>query len=321
MRSIVYAKLSTPKDEGFEEELGFTSRGSIMEDHVTVPMIEYAANAVGGKLLYAGQSNQTTFFGKGVPLSCTPDGILVDMPRNFLANYGVEDIGPDQSVVTEFKSVSPRVDKSKLPKRAHILQTQVQNGMFRAATDHKPDYGIIIYVDSDKYTDVNVFVVKHDPVMFKALVRRADQIIKCKDPNTVPPEGKIQGGSECTLCPYARRCLGHRPYVPDEDPRALPSKKVAKVAKAAAKAKEMADCEEAFRLKKLEAEHDLYTTLAEVGRRTVIGKDFSVSAKVTKSQSRLDAKALAAEVKRLGGDPDKFRKDTKEGTSLIYDFK
>ena len=317
-RQVVYGKLGTTPDDDYTESSGFATRGDVMEDNWSVPVVTHWVEKLGGKLLFAGQENQTSFVGKGVPLSATPDGIAVDLSAKALLPYGVPNIGKSRQLVTELKSFDPRIGDSKLPKPEHQPQTMVQLGMFRQATEYRPDYGTVIYVNASDYFDVRVFPVKWSEPAFKSLVKRADVIMKCRDPNQMMPEGKFTG--KCGECPFAKRCLGYRPFVADDDPKALKKVQVDKVRKAAEKVRELAEYEAGFRAKKEKAEADLYATLAAVKRNTVIGKDFTVRAKVTASQSRFDTKALAAEVKRLGGDPDKFKKQTKEGTNLFVEF-
>lgn len=318
-RRVKYTKLGTEHDEGYVDANGFATRGDVMEDAWTAPLVAYWVEKHGGRLLYATQAEQVSFVGKGVPISATPDGLAVGVSRDILARYGVPDIGDSGVLVPELKSISPRFGKHKLPKPEHPVQTLVQLGMIRQATEHRPDWGCVVYVEADDFWNVDVFPVKWDERVFKSLVRRADHIMKCDDPNKLPPEGKMRGGSECSECPFARRCIGYRPYVVDDDPRAPTRAEVAKVEKLAAKVHTLDTKLDQITKKKREAEADLYLGLADVGRKFVAGSKFKVAARVTAPQKRNDAKKLIELARSLGATADQLeacKTETKEGTSL-----
>jgi len=318
-RRVKYTKLGTDYDEGYVDANGFATRGDIMEDAWSAPLVSYWVEKHGGKLLYATQAEQQSFVGKKVPISATPDGIGVGVDRGILGPWGVPDIGKSKVIVPELKSISPRFGKHKLPKPEHPMQTLVQLGMIRQATKYKPDWGAVIYIEADDFWNINVYPVKWDEKAFKSLVRRASIIMNTDDPNKLPPEGKAKGGSECSECPFAKRCLGYRPYVADDDPRALPSKEVAKIEKLAKKAFDADQQLEAMKRKKAEAEADLYLGLGEVKRKFVAGKAFKVAASITPSQKRNNAAKLIDLAKSLGATEAQLeacKTETKEGTSL-----
>lgn len=316
IRRTVYSKLGLAPDDGYVDTNGFAKRGDTMEDAWSAPLVDKWSALHGGKALYTGQANQVTLIGKKVPLSATPDGLAVGVSRQALAPYGVSDIGKSKSVVIEIKSIDPRYAKQNLPKFEHVPQTMTQLGLIRVNSEHKPDYGVVIYVDASDYFDVRAFPVKYDEAQFKSLVKRADYIMKCDDPNKVLPEGKIRGGSECSECPFAKQCLGFVPFVAGDDPKAPPVATVKKVERLAEKvahaAKAVSDAEKA----KLTAEADLYIALGDAKRNFIKGSRFVVHAKKTDGQNRSDTKAMAAKLKELGVDPEQFKLKTKPSTSL-----
>jgi len=318
IRKTVYGKLKTPMDDGYVDENGFATRGNVMEDAYTAPLIRAWCQANGGELLWSGQSDQISLVGENVPLSVTPDGLAINMPRDILLPWGIEDIGEDRSFVVEMKSISPRYRKENLPKAAHVPQTLAQIGMVRSATEHKPDGGIIVYVEADDFWNLNIFPVPFDEKAFKALVRRADLILKTRDPNKVPPEGKMKGGGDCGECPFARACLGYVPYTFD-DPKALPEKETVKVAKVAAKVKKLEVKADRAKKALTMAEGELILKLGEVKRNFVKGSGFTAHLKRTSPQNRTDAKKLAALAQSLGATQaqlDECKTLTKEGVSL-----
>jgi len=317
-RRVKWSKLGTEPDPGYVDSNGFATRGDVMENAWSAPFVEHWVKKHGGELLYAGQENQVTLAAKKVPISATPDGLAVGVARNILEPWGVKDIGKAKSLVTELKSISPRYGKHKLPKQEHVPQTLMQLGLVRAATKHKPEYGCVIYVDADDYFNIDLFPVKWSEAGFKSLVKRADYIMRCNDPNALLPEGKMRGGSECSECPFAKRCLGYRPFVVDDDPRAPTKKQVEKIDALAAKMKEWEHREEEAKKRRLQAEADLYLGLGDIRRNFVKGK-FAVHAKVNKPQLRNDAKKLIELAKQLGATEKQLeacKSETKESTTL-----
>jgi len=318
-RRVVYGKLGLVPDEDQPSDTGFTTRGNVMEDAWSAPLLAHWASMNGGSYKFGGQANQVELEAKGVPLSSTPDGIAVDMPRDCLALDGLPDIGPSKCVVAEIKSIDPRYKSEKLPKQAHVPQVMAQLGLIRKALPYKPDYGFVFYVDASDYFDLKPFFVKYDEKQFKSLVKRADSIMKCDDPNKMAPEGKMRGGKECSECPFARQCLGYKPYLVDEDPSAPTSAQVKAVEKIAEKVAALSTKEAEAKAAKLQAEGDLYLKLGEIKRKFIQGKGFTVVAKTTKSQNRTDAKKLIALLKDKGATDAEIelcKSETKEGTSL-----
>jgi CRISPR/Cas system-associated exonuclease Cas4 (RecB family) len=304
------------------DDNGFATRGNVMEDAFTAPLLRAWCKSLGGELLWSGQADQKPLVGKGVALSATPDGLAINMPRDCLAQWGVADIGPSQCFLMEMKSISPRYRKENLPKAQHVPQTLAQIGMIRAGTKYKPDGGVVVYVDADDYYDIRMYPVAWDEKAFKSLVKRADLIMKTKDADKVPPEGKMRGGSDCSECPFARRCLGYVPYT-FEDTKALPAKEVAKVEKVAAKVKALELEVEAKKKALSEAEGDLILTLGKVKRNFVKGAKFTTHLKKTASQNRKNLKLLEDLARKKGAtdkDIEACVVPTKEGVSLSVEL-
>lgn len=320
-RKVAYGKFGIVQDDGQLPTSGFAVRGDVMEDNWTAPLFREWAKAHGGELLYSGQSNQISLVGKKVPLSATPDGLAIRVARDILKDWGVKDIGKSKSLAVEMKSIDPRVPDQKLPKSPHIPQTITQMGMIRQGTEHRPEWGVVAYVNASDYFDVKLFPVQWDERKFKALVNRAQHILNISDPNQLPPEGKVAGADECKECPWVKQCLGFLPWVPGEDPRAPKAADVALSDKAAAKLhlakQKAAQAQQVVR----DAEAEVFATVNKIGRRFIMGKKFVVNASEKSGQNRYNQAKLIAELKKRGGNPEACREMTKPGASLSVELR
>lgn len=322
-KKVVYSKLGlVPDDDAVTGSTGYTARGNLLENYWSSLVFTEWCRSLGGELLYAGQSNQISLIGKGVPLSSTPDGVAVNMPRDCLAPWGVPDIGKSRCILIELKSIDSRVAKHSLPKPNHPVQVMAQLGLVRKATQHKPDFGVVAYVDCSDVFDIRVFPVKYDDKAFKSLVKRADWIMKTVNVDAVMPEGKIRGGTDCRTCAFAKQCLGFRPFVADDDPKAPTKATIAKIDAVARKVHEAEVAADIAKKQVLEAEADLYLALAETKRNFVKGK-FVVHAKKTSPQQRLNQGLLKSNLEAAGLTAeqvtllfDASKQETKGGTSL-----
>jgi hypothetical protein len=208
-RKIFYLKregtaAALPRDSDFADGWGARVRGSAFEKTMWAPALRAA---YGDKLLYAGPEQHTFTLGA---LSATPDGLLVDMPRDALAPL-VPDIGAGRALVVECKTIDPRVALTR-PKPEHAYQAVVQLGVLRALTRHRPEFALISYVDASFWDLVVEYAVPHDQATFEAARRRAAAIMGARHPSELAPEGWISGGAECArgLAPRGRRGRGGR---------------------------------------------------------------------------------------------------------------
>lgn len=203
-RRTYYSKHGYEAQDG---TYGAALRGNILEDHFWVPALE---KKYGESLLFAG-GNQRTLADEF--LSCTPDSLLVDLPRDFLSGLGVEDIQGD-CILAECKTIDPRVDLRK-EKEQHAFQVQVQLGLTNELTNYKPVYALISYIDASFLHEVSEFVIKFDPKIFAQAKKRAEQIMTSDKPEDLEPEGWILGGKECEYCAFVKQCNSIRQDVPD----------------------------------------------------------------------------------------------------------
>lgn len=193
------------RDEDHEDSWGARARGSVYEDKWWAPALKARFN---GTLLYAGDDQRTLVLDY---LSATPDGILIDQPADALSHlrpYGaaatVADIEGD-CVGVECKTIDPRA-RLEGPKPEHVFQVIVQLGMFRAATNHKPMWGVISYTDASFWDQVEEFPIRFDEAVFQTARERARTIMTADAAEQLKPEGWIAGGKECGFCPFAGPC-------------------------------------------------------------------------------------------------------------------
>lgn len=202
LRNVWFTKRG--KSFGFEEDFqekenwGALRRGDLIENHHVVPVL-LATMPKGTKLLWAGDDQNTLEKDNN---SATPDGLMINLKKNALKNYGISDIQSD-CVVLEIKSVDPRVllDSEKIQ---HHGQTQIQMGLIRETTDYKPNYAVILYINASFLDDIKIFVVKFDPKIYEIAKIRANTVYKFDDPNQLAPEGKQDGN--CKYCKWQDSC-------------------------------------------------------------------------------------------------------------------
>jgi hypothetical protein len=193
------------KELGFEEDAGYTDswgavrRGDLIENYHVVPALEAGFLRRGMKLTMAGEGQDTIVDGV---TSATLDGLVINAPRDALAEYGVADIETD-CFVLEMKSFDPRI-KIAEEKAIHRGQTQMQLGLIRKTTKYKPVYAIILYVQCSWLDDVRPFAIKWDENVYDIGVARNTKVFTEDDPAKFGPEGKIMG--LCAYCKHTTAC-------------------------------------------------------------------------------------------------------------------
>lgn len=216
-RRVAFAKTmdepgaAVPVDEDYEEGWGARERGDLIENALFVPAVRAR---FGASALYTGDEQRT--FAKGF-LSATPDGLLIDQPRDALASEailvadgldwcrgGVPDIESD-CVDLDCKSIDPRARLVE-PKPGHVFQIHAQIGLVRETTPFRPLWGLISYIDASFLDRVTEFAVRFDPAVYERAKDRARQIMSARHGAELRPEGVIAGGAECRWCPFTRQC-------------------------------------------------------------------------------------------------------------------
>jgi hypothetical protein len=194
-------------DPDYVDDPGFAVRGNLIEDGWAAPVLRKAAEAAGGELLWSGQEDQRTIEWKKKYASCTPDGLFVGMPRDWLAAYGVKKCSPE--VLNEIKSIDPRIAPDRLPKEGHAEQAHYGIGLVRAEGQYKPQYALLSYFNCSKLTDWWPLVIEFNETYFEKQLGRAKKIITTPW-KKLPAEGAILGKKQCAMCEFAMKCQGKR---------------------------------------------------------------------------------------------------------------
>lgn len=289
IRKTWFSKTETPADPDYEDRFGAKLRGTIIEDAYWVPGLR-ASLPKNVFLLYAGDDQVTLVDGY---LSATPDGVLVNVERDCLAHMGIADIGTD-CLAVEAKSIDPRVD-IRIEKPEHSFQTQAQMGLLRFATEHKPNYALISYVDASFLDDVREFAIPFEQRIYDTAKDRARRVFTTDSALELPPEGKIAGGNECKYCSYASHCAAVTVAgIPKTDDVKLGDN-------AAAELKRLRDAERDLAARKdaTEAEHAtareaVKEFLRVNGIRRYTGEGWGVSWSSVKGRETVDTKAAEA---------------------------
>jgi hypothetical protein len=197
------------RDPQYRDAWGAARRGAIFEQHFWVPALRAR---FGERLLYAGDQQQTLALEF---LSATSDGLLIGLPRNALVELGVADLGCDELVV-ECKTADPRA-RLEQAKPEHVFQTQVQLGLLRELTPHRPNFALISYTDASFWDNVIEFAVAFDAAIYATAKERARNIMLARSASELAPEGWVAGGSECKFCPYTIACGRARTGKTDAD--------------------------------------------------------------------------------------------------------
>ena len=210
LRQTAFSLLSVPPDEGWVDTWGAAIRGTVYEDHCWVPALRQSLPE-GCELLFAGE-DQVTMVDEDARLSATPDGLIVGLPRDCLAEFGIPDCAepdlPDDipnSILVECKTVDPRM-LLRRPKPEHEFQVQMAMGLVRRCTDYAPEYAVISYTNASFWDQVTEFPVKYSERVYPP-GRNAP-------PRCLPPailvrcrqKASSAGGQECQYCGWAKQC-------------------------------------------------------------------------------------------------------------------
>ena len=107
--------------------------------------------------------------------------------------------------MVECKTADPRT-RLEQAKPEHVYQAQVQLGLLRELTPHRPNFALISYTDASFWDNVLEFVVAFDPAIFATARERARDIMLARSAAELSPEGWVAGGSECKYCPFTTAC-------------------------------------------------------------------------------------------------------------------
>lgn len=272
------------RNDDYEDGWGAKVRGTIYENHWWEPALRAA---FGERLLYAGPDQRTFVSGF---LSATPDGLLLT---------------DGEPLLLECKTADPRTNLSEA-KPEHVYQVQVQLGLVRELTNHKPTRGIISYTDTSFWNEVKEFEVVFDPAIYARALERATQIMTARGPQELKPEGYIAGGRECEFCPFSGACGQLKTDRVPGDAAAIDPDVVDLVGDLARQIKSRKAAADAAAQGTRELEEELRGVLAQAGTRKVAGSDFSVSWAAVKGRPSWDMKGLRAAAEAAGVDLSAF---------------
>lgn len=298
------------RDEDYEDGWGARARGSVYEAAWWAPALKARFDGQGGRgsLLYAGDDQRTLVLDY---LSATPDGLVTGQGADALAHLGVGTIDPAgegaDCVAVECKTADPRTKLDK-PKPEHVFQVVTQVGLIRAATNHRPAYGVLSYTDASFWDEVIEFPIRFDESVFATARERARRIMTAGTAEALKPEGYIAGGRECDRCAFARPCgmvdqarlakLSDKGEVPAEIAHRIEAKAIAaRLSKNEAEA-----ATKAARAK----EDEIKTLLGEAGVRSYRSGAVSVTWSPVKGRPSWDNKGIREAAEAAGIDLSPF---------------
>ena len=142
-----------------EQSWGFARRGRGVEAHVEACLV-----AAGVDLRLSGEE-QEGVYSDAHRISATPDGVEVT----------------NQNLIgLEFKSIDPRTNRDKLPKKEHIAQLQLGMALVELVKEDLglPDlpfsHGVVVYTDALNWGDHVEHRVPFDPNILDDLKKRAE---------------------------------------------------------------------------------------------------------------------------------------------------
>lgn len=175
---------------GAPQEWGFARRGRHVEKYVVECML------AAGVDLRLGDDDQEGLYSDAHRISATPDGVVVTN---------------EALIGTEFKSIDPRTNRSRLPKKEHVAQLQIGMALVDLVKEQLglPDlpftHGEIVYTNASDYDDNIGFRVPFNPTILDDLRGRADRILDSASASRLPREGKTNG-YECNYCAFKAAC-------------------------------------------------------------------------------------------------------------------
>jgi hypothetical protein len=315
-RRIYYEKMygdpryGAERDSDFVDTWGARVRGTAYEERLWYPAMKAK---FGAKLHYAGRRQRTLVNGY---LSATPDGLLVGQPRDLLAHLGIPDIGKRGELVVECKTIDPRA-RLDHAKAEHAYQTQVQIGLLRELTPHRPEFALISYADASFWDEVTEFVIAFDETIYTNAKERADRIMLAIDARELEPEGWIAGGKECNRCPFTRACGQERTAVPYETDEKADPQFVAEITNLAhaAKACELEVDGSTAALRRIQ--HEIRERLRTKGLRRVSGRGARVSWSPVTGRTSIDLEQLRAGAAAAGFDVHPYEKVGEPSDRLV----
>jgi hypothetical protein len=291
------------RDPDYQDSWGARMRGTVFENEFWEPALRAR---FGDRLLFAGK-DQKTFVDSF--LSATPDGLIVNLRQSEQNEIGIQ----SNCVMVECKTADPRTNLTTA-KAQNVYQTQVQMGLVRENTEHKPTHSVLSYTDASFWSDVKEFVIEFDPRLYEAAKERSMIIMTATDASDLKPEGWIAGGSECNYCPFTKACGIQRRNLPFQDIAPVDPQFAAEITDLARQLK----IEEAYRDRNdasvRELQEEIKSRLREKGVKKIPGV---VTWSSVKGRSGYDNKAIKQAAIEAGVDVEQFQTISEPSDRLV----
>jgi hypothetical protein len=299
-RRIYFAKHDAPVDDDVPEASGAALRGALIERFIWTPAMRAK---FGNRLRFAGKGQKTFQNGH---LCATPDGLIVNQPRDVLADLGVPDIGPGFCLVADCKSIDPRIYLDA-PKPEHVMQVVTQIGLLRENTNYRPEVGVLSYINASFLDDIVEFAITFDDAVYAKAKARAAKILTATSATDLRPEGWIAGGKECEHCPFTGPCGVLRHAVPNAPPpEPLDPQAAAEIADLARHAKGCRAIAEAAQDDLRDAEDTLKNRMRTKGHRVVEFDGVSVTWSAVKGRTSYNMAGIRDAATQAGIDLSGF---------------
>lgn len=270
-----------------DHEWGAMERGNAMELNWAVPKIKLMFGEA--NCLFMGDEQKTLIHNK---LSSTSDGLVINQPRDILAQYGIDDIETGELAI-EIKSVDPQTNLTEVKYR-HKMQNIVQMGLYGMKTNFKPLFGVVMYFDPVNLKKMTPHVVRFDDEVFQNAIARAEYIFdKNYTAFDYKAEGKLTG--ECRYCPFAHECKeAEIRFFPTQTKKAkdIPNEELTRVETLSRRLSSLRTDIKALELDKATAEEELKTILSELGTKNLKGEDWSATYSQINGRKSLDSATL-----------------------------
>lgn len=179
-----------------------------MVEDWAVPSMQQSLKDSGIELIWATDDGQETLVDITNYQSATPDGLFTSREV-----FEVEEESGSKRftkcLYNELKSIDPRAfDNLREPKFQHRMQVQQGMDLVRRTTDYFPTHAVITYINASFVNQIKSWVIPFDELVAHGLRARSASVFTQFSLDKLPePEGKLEGGKECTYCAYKTLCL------------------------------------------------------------------------------------------------------------------
>ena len=309
IRKAWYLKHKPELEDQDNKNWGVLERGNLIENAFAVPTLR----AIFGpeNCLYIGEDQKTFEDGNA---SATPDALIINQPRDVLADDGIPDIGPSHAFGGEVKSFDVRANLYAA-KTIHFGQAIMQQGMFRRNTPHLVDYSVLLYINSGDVTDIRPFPVPYNEATYQEGLKRAARVFLATDAYELPAEGVHT--DQCQYCPFISTC---RKTEIDRFPSHVSnytSNEIAMARSYALEYDEASKAEKDAEKRKSEIGENIRRFLADVGTKGIEDADFKLTySLVPNGKASVDHDALDEFLKKHGTSIEDFKVGGKPYTRL-----